>query len=293
MLAARGFATAQDVAECMSALISDVVRGRVTPRTGPCHQSGRGGHAPSGADRGAGARTQEHHTLTPSTHDFVTVYADPPWTYGDKLSHLTGARYMDVPVTRVRALSEAIVGDFQYLLASDGEGLSSAERVDWADDGFLFLWTTNPMLLDGSAARVCGAWDFVPKQLATWVKGRVDGDGRIVPQMGMGRITRGSTEQLIIATRGRPLSLVQDHGVVNVFQTAEDEGIAFVEPRRQHSRKPDVVYDAIERLVPGPYLEVFARVRRDGWTAWGDELPAGSGAALMRKTTGAATLFDD
>jgi len=173
-----------------------------------------------------------------------------------------------------------------------------------ADDGFLFLWTTNPMLLDGSAARVCAAWGFAPKQLATWVKGGVDGDGRIVPQMGMGRMTRGSTEQLIIATRGQPLALVQDHSIINVFQTAEDEGTAFVAPRRQHSQKPDVVYDAIERLVPGLYLELFARVRRAGWTAWGDELPAavenaapgGRGAAPIRKTSDAATragrLFD-
>jgi hypothetical protein len=54
------------------------------------------------------------------------------WTYGNKLANLTGAHWMEIPVTRVRALSEAIVGDFQYLLPGDGEGLSTAERVDWA-----------------------------------------------------------------------------------------------------------------------------------------------------------------
>jgi hypothetical protein len=54
------------------------------------------------------------------------------WHHGDKVANLTGARYMDLPVSRVRALSEAIVGDFRYLLPSEGEGLSVAERVDWA-----------------------------------------------------------------------------------------------------------------------------------------------------------------
>jgi hypothetical protein len=54
------------------------------------------------------------------------------WTHGDKVANLTGRRWMEVPVTRVRALSEAINGDFQFLLPGDGEGLSIADRVDWA-----------------------------------------------------------------------------------------------------------------------------------------------------------------
>jgi hypothetical protein len=48
------------------------------------------------------------------------------------VANLTGARWMDLPVTRVKALSEAIIGDFQYLLPGDGDGLSTADRVDWA-----------------------------------------------------------------------------------------------------------------------------------------------------------------
>ena len=41
--------------------------------------------------------------------------------------------------------------------------------------------------------------------------------------------------------------------------------------RREHSRKPDEIYDRIERLVPGPYLELFARQHRDSWDSWGDQ----------------------
>jgi hypothetical protein len=54
------------------------------------------------------------------------------WHHGDKVANLTGARYMDLPVSRVRALSEAIVGDFRYLNVGEGEGLSKPDRIDWA-----------------------------------------------------------------------------------------------------------------------------------------------------------------
>ena len=54
------------------------------------------------------------------------------WTYGDRLANLTGRRWAEVPETRARALSEAIVGDFRYLLPSEGEGLSDHDRIDWA-----------------------------------------------------------------------------------------------------------------------------------------------------------------
>jgi N6-adenosine-specific RNA methylase IME4 len=43
-------------------------------------------------------------------------------------------------------------------------------------------------------------------------------------------------------------------------------------PRRKHSQKPDEVYEQIERMFEGPYIELFARQRRDGWEAWGNEV---------------------
>jgi hypothetical protein len=42
-------------------------------------------------------------------------------------------------------------------------------------------------------------------------------------------------------------------------------------PRREHSRKPDEIYERIEELVEGPYIELFARASRDGWESWGDQ----------------------
>ncbi|WP_435011283.1 hypothetical protein P12x_002590 [Tundrisphaera lichenicola] len=56
------------------------------------------------------------------------------WTYGDRLANLTGQRWAEVPVIRVHALSEAIIGNFKFLSDVDGEGLSDPERAGWARD---------------------------------------------------------------------------------------------------------------------------------------------------------------
>jgi N6-adenosine-specific RNA methylase IME4 len=75
--------------------------------------------------------------------------------------------------------------------------------------------------------------------------------------------TRSNTECCLLATRGSPMRLSKDvHQVV-------------IAPVGEHSEKPDEVYKRIERLYPGPYLELFARKPRPHWTVWGDEIPRG------------------
>jgi N6-adenosine-specific RNA methylase IME4 len=45
-------------------------------------------------------------------------------------------------------------------------------------------------------------------------------------------------------------------------------------PRLEHSRKPDNVFEALERLFgPVRRLELFARRSRPGWEVWGNEIP--------------------
>ena len=77
--------------------------------------------------------------------------------------------------------------------------------------------------------------------------------------MGLGYWTRANTEACLLATRGHPKRLRAD-----IRQL-------IVAPRREHSRKPEAIYERIERLVAGPRLELFARQSRPGWTAWGNE----------------------
>lgn len=125
-----------------------------------------------------------------------------------------------------------------------------------AKDCVLFCWGTWPKLQD--ALRVIEAWGFTYKTCAfCWVKTYASGE----PTCGLGYWTRSASEFCLLATRGKPKRI--DRRVRQVLLT----------PRREHSRKPDEIYECIERLVEGPYIELFARHRRPGWAAWGNQLP--------------------
>ena len=78
---------------------------------------------------------------------------------------------------------------------------------------------------------------------------------------GTGHGTRANPEPCLLAKIGSPLRL--DEGVHSVIMT----------PIGAHSEKPDEAYRLMQRLYGGPYLELFARQERDGWTTWGNELP--------------------
>lgn len=114
------------------------------------------------------------------------------------------------------------------------------------DNAVLFLWTTSPMLED--ALRVCKAWGFEYKTNFVWVKNHHTG----------GFYCYGQHELLFIATKGSMLPNANGlrSSVINA-------------PRREHSRKPDEVYDIIEAMYEGPYIELFARTKREGWAGWG------------------------
>lgn len=124
-----------------------------------------------------------------------------------------------------------------------------------AKDCYLFLWVTWPMLEHG--LEVIKAWGFTYKTGGfDWMKTSKAGK----PIMGTGYHTRANTEPCLLATRGKPNRL------------KADVPMAILEPRREHSRKPDCIYDRTERLAAGPYVELFARHRRPGWSSWGLEV---------------------
>ena len=133
---------------------------------------------------------------------------------------------------------------------------------EWTlNDSVLFLWVVQTQL--PQAVRLIDAWGFTFKSIAfAWVKG--EGlplfPDDICTQMGMGKWTRAEFEQCWLATKGSPKRINADVRQV------------ILEKRREHSRKPDGVHERIERLVDGPYLEMFARQRRSGWDAWGNEV---------------------
>jgi N6-adenosine-specific RNA methylase IME4 len=134
-----------------------------------------------------------------------------------------------------------------------------------AKDSILLLWTTRTYL--ELAMALIPAWGYRYKSIAVhWLKTTKNGSLR----MGMGYGTRCCTEQLLLASRGKGVPRLR-RDVLEVIYA----------PRRLPSQKPVEAYELIEKMWPGPYLELFARNRRPGWQPWGDEVD--SGPLLQRR----------
>lgn len=216
---------------------------------------------------------------------YRTVLADPAWQYNDKLTMSDVKRGADAQYKSTMTTSE--ICD----LAKVTPRTCSIADHEIEDDAFLWLWITNPFLLSHIGTLVCRAWGFKEKQLITWIKGRLVtkptgvvshlGIPELIPQLilrtGLGHYTRGCTEHMILATRGQPKIYVKDSGVNNLILAPEEdildvEDTVMLASPTGHSRKPEASYELIEKVCPGPYLELFARQRRPGWDAWGNEL---------------------
>lgn len=134
-----------------------------------------------------------------------------------------------------------------------------------AVDSILVLWCTWPMLLEQLG--VMKSWGFTYKSGAPWFKGSPLSEGEDCededwnPAFAGGYIWRSCSEFALVGTRGQPKLLPARRKVRG----------AFFNPQREHSRKPDEQYEKCEALVAGPYLEVFSRTNRPGWTSFGNE----------------------
>lgn len=125
----------------------------------------------------------------------------------------------------------------------------------WADvdhQAHLYLWYTNNFL--PQALQVGEALGFRYVTQRTWAKDRI----------GLGQYWRGRTEHAMFFVRGRTLAAKS-----RKLSTLIGNGIV---PRGRHSEKPAVFYEEVEQVSPGPYLELFAREARAGWTVWGNEV---------------------
>lgn len=126
-----------------------------------------------------------------------------------------------------------------------------------AQPAHLYLWVPNALLREG--LEVMSAWGFEYKTNIIWHKVRKDGgpDGR-----GVGFYFRNVTEMLLFGVRGKKArTLDPGRSQVNIIRSR----------KREHSRKPDELYDIIESCSPGPRLEVFARGSRPDWDTWGNQ----------------------
>ena len=172
---------------------------------------------------------------------FKTVLIDPPWRFQNRTGkmapeHKRLNRYGTMTLEEIMALPVASIV---------------------APTAHLYLWVPNALLPDG--LQVMAAWGFAYKSNIVWHKIRKDGgpDGR-----GVGFYFRNTTELLLFGVRGKNArTLAPGRRQVNFMGTR----------KREHSRKPDEQYPLIEDCSPGPFLEMFARGPRKGWTVWGNQ----------------------
>ncbi len=196
--------------------------------------------------------------------------ADPAWMFNDKLPGAgrgAGKNYREQHL-------EDIVNrrNFEFSFPLLG------------DDCILFLWRVASQVEE--AYRVVRGWGFVPKSEIVWNKFTKNGKKWI----GMGRTGRQSHEICIVATRGRSANVMQDLGVRSTF----DAKVPVYEPNHPkvisgevkagsyvHSAKPEEFRDLVQRMVKGPYVELFGRRTRPGWDVRGNEVWDGESKTLM------------
>jgi len=182
---------------------------------------------------------------------FTVVCPDPPWGFRSNSAAKPGRNAR----RHYRCLTPAEIATLPL-----GDVM--------ARDSFCFLWVPGPLLAIGAHIPVMRAWGFTPTAMGfTWIKLA----RRFAAQpslfftekdlfFGPGLTLRRNAEFCVLGKRGKPKRLAK-----NVFEIV-------IAPVREHSRKPDEAYRRIERYSAGPYLDLFARRQRDGWTCWGDEL---------------------
>ena len=172
---------------------------------------------------------------------FSTILADPPWQFQNRTGkmapeHKRLNRYATMELNDIKALPVSNVV---------------------TDTAHLYLWVPNALLPEG--IEVLRSWGFQYKSNLVWHKIRKDGgpDGR-----GVGFYFRNVTELILFGVRGKNArTLPPGRSQVNFLATQ----------KREHSRKPDELYPLIEACSPGPFLEMFARGSRPGWSTWGNQ----------------------
>lgn len=156
----------------------------------------------------------------------------------------------------------------KYTTLTDPELIDLMEQAGklGARDSFMFFWDTGARIAAGRHLPIVRAAGYKATAIAfTWVKLRPrEPEGAFLyPRssfnFGPGLTTRKGTEVCVLCRRGSPKRL----------STSVRELI--VAPRREHSRKPDEFFDRVEQYAAGPYLELFSRQQRPGWTCWGNQ----------------------
>jgi len=164
------------------------------------------------------------------------LYADPPWSFSNTgFDQSAAQQYSTLSLEEIRNYTDK-KGKTIRKLANEKQSV-------------LFLWVPAALIAEG--LEVIKGWGFIYKSQMVWKKDK---------SPGMGWWVKSKHELLFIASKGEGLhpAIMYD----SVFEA----------PVTKHSRKPEKVYEMIESMYTGPYIELFAREERDGWNSWGNEI---------------------
>ncbi len=185
---------------------------------------------------------------------YACIAMDPPWLErgGGQCKRGADRHYPLMPVKEI----------LRVILAS------SSWRP--AQDSHLWMWVTDNFLPDG--LWLIDQLGFRYVRTFPWVKVKdepADDDAELksddegLLQVGLGQYARGAHELLLLSTRGS----------LPVPPPAERPRSVILARRGRHSEKPERAFRVMERVSPGPRVEFFARARRPGWDAMGNEVP--------------------
>lgn len=176
--------------------------------------------------------------MTFPSGQYGVIYADPPWSY----EMYSDKGHAKSPHAHYNCM------DFKQLAALRDDILFST-----APDAVCFMWAVWPKL--DEAFRLLSSWGFQYKTGGAWHKKTKHGKSAF----GTGYLFRSASEPFLIGTVGTPN--IKNRSTRNIIEAVV----------REHSRKPDETITLIEDLFDGPYLELFARTKREGWSVWGNE----------------------
>lgn len=179
--------------------------------------------------------------LSQQPEAFGTIYADPPWRFINRTGKMAPEhkRLMRYPTMSTDEISELPVARIAKSRAH------------------LYLWVPNALIVDG--LEVMRRWGFQYKTNIIWYKVRKDGGP---DRRGVGFYFRNVTEVCLFGVRGTN---------IRTKQRGRTQPNIVVAAKTVHSRKPREMYEIIEECSEGPFIELFSRNTRPGWTMWGNQ----------------------
>ena len=191
---------------------------------------------------------------------FSTILADPPWQFSNRTGKMAPEHKR---LLRYSTMSLQGIIDLPIAQIS-------------TDPAHLYLWVPNALVSEG--LRVMAEWGFTYKTNIVWFKIRKDGGP---DRRGVGFYFRNVTEMILFGVRGKN---------ARTLRPGRTQPNIIISRKREHSRKPDEQFEIIESCSEGPYLELFARHERFGWSQWRNEIQQHEDKIMMPKAVNAGTI---